>query len=488
MMKKIRMSLVLGCLAMAGFASLTAQDAGSPLDLQGMNQSVPLGVRSRGMGGAVVASGNGASSLFANPALLSHVLSGEVRMAAYGAMSAQRQSQEWVPNRIYPGLSLLMEDKWAGIKDPDLSGLSADAAQWEKLQKPLDTIGPNWSRNKTRMLPMSISAAYPIAFDDFLLVAGFGAAQTIDLNHYFKNNNVLDPLIGSYRPQPMPVVAVGDTLHVRWYQFTRRRDGAVYAYTPALAIKSAGITLGFSASILNGSSDDFERRWDRGYLTFIYNRFKIDPLYYTSTSTGTSKYKGLGGVFGMLWDLERFSVGVSVTLPMTITRTYSGTISSDTTGSHVSVAYNGEEKLKLPLRYTVGVLLTPRAKWNISFDYGTSGFSDTEELLADGTTLKPWIGGNAFRLGTEFLPAGWLAIRAGFREEVQPFSPAGSAIIGEAAHASVTSAGAGVTIGMFIVDLAYEYSVLHYQDLWQSNINDNLYEQHRAFIEVGYRF
>src|SRR5450759_4764587 len=352
MMKKIRMSLVMGCLAMAEFAPLEAQDAGSPLDLQGMNQSILIGVRSRAMGAAIVASGNGASSLFANPALLSRVRSGEVRVAAYGEVSAQRQSQEWVPNRIYPGLSLLMEDKWAGVKDPDLSGLSADAAQWEKLQKPLDTIGPNWSRKKTRTLPMSIAAAYPIAFDDFLLVAGFGAAQTIDLNHYFKNNNVLDPLIGSYRPQPMPVVAVGDTLHVRWYQFTRKREGAVYAYTPALAVKSAGFTLGFSASILNGSSDDLERRWDRGYLTFIYNRFKIDPLYYTSTSTGTSKYKGLGGVFGMLWDLERFSVGASVSLPMTITRTYSGTISSDTSGSHVSVTYNGEEKLKLPLRYT----------------------------------------------------------------------------------------------------------------------------------------
>jgi hypothetical protein len=488
MMKNIRKLFVLSCLVMAEFTSLKAQDAANPLDLQGMNQSVPLSVRSRGMGGTIVASGNGSSSLFANPALLSRVLSGEVRVAAYGAMSAQRQSQEWVPNRIYPGLSLLMEDKWAGIKDPNLDSLSADAARWEKLQKPLDTIGPNWSRKKTRTLPMSIAAAYPIAFDDFLLVAGFGAAQAIDLNHYFKNNNVLDPLIGSYRPQPMPVVAVGDTLHVRWYQFTRKREGAVYTYTPALAVKSAGITLGFSASILNGSSDDFERRLDRGYLTFIYNRFKIDPVNYTRTITGTSKYKGLGGNIGLLWDMDRISVGGSVALPMTITRTYSGTISSNTSASHTSEVYNREEKLKLPVRYTVGILLTPRAKWNISFDYGTSGFSDAEQLFDDGTTLTPWIGGNAFRLGTEFLPAAWLAIRAGFREEVQPFSPAGSAIIGEAAHASVTSAGAGVTIGMFIVDVAYEYSVLHYQDLWQSNINDNLHEQHRAFVEVGYRF
>ena len=95
-----------------------AQGAGDPLTFQGMSQSVFPDVRGAGMGSATIASGRTASALFSNPAGLASIDAIDVRIGGVGISSWQRQAQEWIPNRMYAGLSILMEDKWAGIKDP----------------------------------------------------------------------------------------------------------------------------------------------------------------------------------------------------------------------------------------------------------------------------------------------------------------------------------------------------------------------------------
>jgi opacity protein-like surface antigen len=81
-----------------------------------------------------------------------------------------------------------------------------------------------------------------------------------------------------------------------------------------------------------------------------------------------------------------------------------------------------------------------------------------------------------------------LALRGGYCEDIQVFSPDGSAITDEPARGGVYTLGAGLTLGNILVDLTYEYSLLKYQDIYQSNVNDNSREQHQFTVELAYRF
>jgi hypothetical protein len=48
--------------------------------------------------------------------------------------------------------------------------------------------------------------------------------------------------------------------------------------------------------------------------------------------------------------------------------------------------------------------------------------------------------------------------------------------------------GLGTEFMGVLIDGAYEYTALKYEDMWQSNVNYNLTEHHRFMVEFGYRF
>lgn len=492
MTSRIRFTLA-GLFAVLCASQLSAQGAGQPLTLQGMNQWLATDVRDRAMGGVAVVAGRSSNAVFSNPALLGRLSESELRVSGLSMTTERRQKQEWVPDRLYAGLSILMEDKWAGIKeplvfDPTDSTYKPPTSPFEQLQKPYDTMGPNWFQSSSHGLPLTFSAAMPIEFLENSFVIGVGAANVIDLDHYFQNNNVLDPMIGSYRPSPIPVVRQGDTLHVRWYRHIRDRQGTLQTVSPAIAMNFGRLSAGLAVNVLFGSSDDYEQRWDRGELVFIYNAFKVDSIHYVETRTGTSTYRGTNGTAGFLWESDRYAIGATVTLPTSIERSFTRTFTRDTALSSSTVNESGTEELRLPLRYSVGLLLKPTERWSISVDYGMTGFAESEQVGADGSIASTWVGGNELRLGGEFLPVPWLAVRGGYRQEVQPFAVVGSAILNEPVKTSVITFGLGITFGSLIVEGAYEYRYLKYQDLWQSNINTNLTEQHLVALEFGYRF
>ncbi len=197
---------------------LNAQGAYAPVRLQGLDQSTLHDVRSIGMGGAVTASGSTASVLFSNPAGLTKVGTMEVRLSGEFSSLLNKQTQRWVPNRYFTGLSLMMEDSWGDIKSPMLNDTTKVTDPWEQLQKPFDNLGPNWSRSTSGAAPLSIAAALPVKFDDITIVFGLGGGVMSDLSHYFQNNNVTDPMLGSYRPYPIGELQATDTLRARWYR------------------------------------------------------------------------------------------------------------------------------------------------------------------------------------------------------------------------------------------------------------------------------
>jgi long-subunit fatty acid transport protein len=499
-------TVIIAVIALLSIASAIAQPAASPLNIQGLDQFSIAGVRSRAMGGTGVASANDASALFSNPAALARLTAIDIRAGGLFGSTFRKQSQDWVPFRPVPGLSVLFESMTGMIKTPDSLGVSGlPLGPWSKLQKQYDDIVPDWNNSSSEAQPLSLMASIPVQVAGFNLVAALGVSQTIQLDQYYQNNNSMTPYLGQQRPDPKLITARTDTLHVKWYQYIRSRDGSVYGVTPGFSIELlSGLSLGGSVTILNGSSDDLEKRQERGHINIAISNgvgtdFMVDTVRYYLTKKGTSSYSGYMFNLGLLFRQERYSIGLSVRPSMRITRTWDRHVTSiDTTVKSLpirvdTVSYwnydeSGKDYLDYPLAYSIGIVLTPTEKWMIAFDCDLRNLTAAEYSTSLSSAVsQPWVNNRgAIRLGLEYRPTQMLALRAGYRDDIQAFSPDGSAIIGEPARGSVLSFGTGLAYENFIVNLAYEFSLLKFEDIYQSNANFNLREQHQLLMEIGY--
>jgi hypothetical protein len=501
--KRIRVTV--SAMVLGVTAIVTAQPAASPLDVQGLDQLAITGARSRGMGGTRIAAGNDAYALFSNPASLSELTAGEVRVSGLLENTQRQQTQNWVPLKTLPGLSVLFQGLSGGIKSPTDTG-GNPLSPWETLQKQYDALGPDWKKHSSATRPMAIAAALPVDVWDFKLVAGLGVSRIMDLNHDYQNNNAMTPYYGQERPYAAWSKAT-DTLHIKWYQYARSRDGSVYGVTPGVAVTLLpDLTLGASVTLLYGSSDDLEQRVERGHLNVAVSQgepqnFMLDTVYYYQTKNGTSTYGGKILTFGLSFRQERYSIGVTLKPPMALSRTWSRDVTSiDTTAKPFPVRIDslasrtfhesGKEYVNFPISYALGIVLRPTPKWVIAFDYEVRSLLDVEVTPGSaGTPEHPWVSDRAeWRLGAEYRLNDQLALRAGYREDIQAFAPDGSALVNEPASGDVYSVGAGYVFGNASVDIAYEYANLKYQDVYQSNINYNARDRHTVVMELAYRF
>jgi long-subunit fatty acid transport protein len=484
---------------------MLAQPAAGPLDVQGLDQTVIPGIRSRAMGGTTVANSNDASALFSNPAGLSRLSSFEIRAGGILGNTYRQQTQQWVPYMSNPALSVLFESLTDPIPAP-LDSLGNPLSAWKSVQRQYDDIKPNWDRSSSAVQPFSLAAAMPLTLAGVNMTVGVGVSQTLNLDHYYQNNNALSPYIGQLRPDPKIITKPLDTVSVQWYQYVRERKGVVYGITPGIAVPIVpGLTLGGSVTMLTGSSDDLEQRVERGHLFITTNNkstandFMLDTVYYRQSKTGSSTYSGKMLTVGLLYQRDLYSIGITLKPSYTLTRAWSRDVTSlDTTKKALPVRIDtlasrsyhesGQEDLRFPLALSLGLVLTPTDKWTIACDYELRNLADVE-LASGGAVSHPWVNKSAsMRFGAEYRPNSMLAYRAGYREDIQAFSPDGSAIIGEPARGGVYSLGAGLSFGQTLINLAYEYSLLRYQDIYQSNVNSNKREQHQFMMEFAYRF
>jgi len=249
-----------------------------------------------------------------------------------------------------------------------------------------------------------------------------------------------------------------------------------------------------------------KRRVERGHLNIavtnaVASNFMLDTVYYRQAKTGTSSYSGRLVNLGLHFQQKHYSIGISVKPSMTLTRTWDREVSSiDSTRKSFpfridsartrTYSESGTDDLKYPLSYTLGIVVMPTDRWTIAFDYDVRNLGDAElTSSASGTTTHPWVSKKAaLRIGAEFRADDMLALRGGYREDMQAFSPDGAAISDEPARGGIYSFGAGITLGNILVDVAYEYSLLKYHDIYQSNVNYNMREQHQFMMDVAYRF
>jgi opacity protein-like surface antigen len=452
--------------------NLFAQGVYTPLRVQGLDRFQSVGARSTGMGGASVAAGKDATDIFTNPAIMMNIDKISLRGGASYIINNYDQTQDWTPNKLYAELSLIFRNE--------------DTYK----TKPFDDIKPAWNKTLSKAYPSAIAAVVPFKVSGVEFAFGLGYAQYINLNHFYQNNNALDPNIGQMRPAPIPRLLPGDSLKVKWFQNYNQREGAVYGITPALNVNIlSNFSAAVSVAILNGSTDDYEFRMDRGLLTLKYNNlFTLEPAAYSQVKSGTSDYKGTMINLGLLYNDEKFSVGASLKPSYSIKREWNRNVVTTQNGSAVSVSESGNDEVKYPAIYSLGFALYPTKNITIAIDYEIKKLEKAEFTNVYDTVFNNWLSGNILKIGAEYKLGKIVKIRGGYRGDTQTFAPEGTALLDEPASGSVYTLGLGLDIRGILFDLSYQYSYLRYEDTWLSNNNINKTERHTFMFEVGYYF
>jgi opacity protein-like surface antigen len=469
-----------------GVQPLFAQGYGGPLTFHGIDRYQLHSAGIRAMGGLTIGLRQDIGVMFHNPAAL-HSLQG-IQISIGGLQRSEdiRQNQQYAPVRYYPNLSLLLEGLTDNIPNPDPSFFGFTAQ--DTVQRPYDDVGPNWSRSSDRSVPLQAQLAVPVSIGNVKFVAGIGAVEYADLNHYYQNNNVLSPSVLSQRPLPTFRPTDNNPIRVDWSQSIRFREGSVRGYGMALAggIEKINLSFGISGMILNGSTDDYEQQVSRGLLTFFSNSFRADSAYSRITKIGTSDFSGGEFTLSGLLSGSFVRVGFSVKLPTTITRTYTMQAETDTTGVPTLSTLNGEDKLKLPFRSIIGLSISPRENLTLGLEYEIRPYASVRYTGSGGTEESPWLSASLLRVGIEYRLAPWLALRGGMRGESEVFEPEGNHIEGEPVTFTIYSAGVGIIFSGIRLNVAYENSLMKYQDIWGSAISKNSDRAHTIIANISY--
>jgi opacity protein-like surface antigen len=171
---------------------------------------------------------------------------------------------------------------------------------------------------------------------------------------------------------------------------------------------------------------------------------------------------------------------------MSIKRKYTSQIQIDTIGSSTILSLNGEDEMKLPWRGNVGVSIKLLQNLSLGMEYEIRSYTSAIYKNADGTETKPWLSASLFHVGTVYKPLSWLSVLAGIRGQAEVFESEGNPIGGEPVTYSIYSAGCGFSYAGFNLNLTYEYSLMKYQDMWQTNVNLNKETRHSIIADVRY--
>ncbi|MCI0691933.1 hypothetical protein L0337_07995 [candidate division KSB1 bacterium] len=464
--------------------SLFAQGYGGPLTFQGLNRYALHSAAARAMGGVTIGVRQDIGLMFQNPAALQSLQGMQVSLGGLQLSQDAKQEQNYAPVRYYPNLSLLLEGLTAQIPNPDttLFGFTAQ----DTVQRPFDNIDPNWSRSKNHSTSLQALLAVPLSLGNVKVVAGIGAVEYADLNHYYQNNNVLSPAILSQRPLPTFRPTDDNPINVDWSQTVRSREGSIQGYGIALAGSVGSLSIGLSGLVLDGSSDDYEQEIARGRLTFFSNAFRADSAYGRMTKTGTSDFSGREFTLSSILTGRYVSVGFSVKPPATITRKYTTQVETEATGTPSLSTFQGEDKLKLPWRGTLGLSLAPRENLMLGLEYEFRPYEAARYIDSEDAETSPWLSASLFRVGAEYRVATWLALRGGMRGDAEIFQPEGNYIDGEPVTYTVYSAGLGVFYSGLRLNVTYENALMKYQDIWASAISKNSERRHVVVAQLSY--
>jgi len=465
-----------------------AQGYDTPLTFQGLSRMTNSSVLSRSAGGIMVGTQRDISLMFAHPASLMSVK----KLQFYNGWALQssilKQDQRFGGIQSTSAFAPLVEGTTESIKDPDTSAYYNGTkvtlrSQADSVQRPFDNIGPDWTRSKSKSVPINAFAALPFTLADVSMVVGVGAVEYANLGWYYQNNNCFSPPI-------LSVAEIGtigtagldrNPFPVQWYQYYQQRDGSIYGYGAALsAALNEQLSVGVSGMLLKGSTDDLEVRVGRGRMLFFTSSMRLDRPGTTSYRiTGTSDYSGVELGLSAEFKSQYFEAAVSIKPPTTITRSYSSSKSLDSVAVtkvglskqdsiHVysNSSISGEDEMLLPWRGTFGFGLKLRENLRFGISYEVRPYASAEYTNSRGAVSTPWLSSSALHIGGEYRAAEWLVIRGGVTNYAEVFQPVTGGIRGQPVTYPVYALGATIRFAGTALNLAYEYSDMKYIDTW----------------------
>ena len=122
----------------------------------------------------------------------------------------------------------------------------------------------------------------------------------------------------------------------------------------------------------------------------------------------------------------------------------------------------------------------------MGLEYEFRSYASARYISSSGTETSPWLSSSVFRVGAEYRILSWLALRGGMRGEAEVFQPEGNKFEGEPASYTIYSTGLGIFHSGLQLNVAYEYLLLKYQDIWSSAISKNSERRHTITANVAY--
>lgn len=447
---------------------LYGQGVMQPLNLQGLERQEVVSVRARGMGSVFAALPGSAESVTLNPASLASV--SRPALTAGGLWQARNwaETQHWNPNRYYAGLSLYFSD----LEDYHTEPLK----------------NPDWTHRHGAFQLASLGGVMPLRLADRDLAVGAMAHQVAYLGDYDRNNNVLDPYIGQFRPEPVPRPKPGEEIEVQWSSFVRERTGHLRALTGAVGVAlTRTVHVGVRVSRVQGTAADMQENRARGVFLLREDAhdYSHEPAQGTVTWDGTSKVSSWRSALGLRLQYSALALGVTWQFPFTLTREYSYRITglAPDAGDWDPMPA-GTNEITVPARIVVGAALQPVPSVLLAVDYVRQDFA----ALKTRDAAPDWGLVHGIGLGIEWALRPWSTVRAGFRRDPQPFRITGSGLLDETAVGDAFSIGFGQMIREVTLQVSYEFQRLHYHDRWESNVDYNRINQHNVLFGAAYSF
>ncbi len=512
MTKLKRISIDALVLNAAMVCTMIAQDYNLPLSMEGLNHTTNTSILSKSLGGVTIPLQKDVSLMFANPASLSTLDALTISVSAAQTSTSASQTQQWQPSTYYGNYSLLMDGSANGINHTDTTTgnkytlpPSNTYFPGDTLWKPYDKIGPNWNHNKNPKMIPNIFVAMPFTFRGIKATIGLAYTEYADMNYFYQNNNTQNP-----NPNELMAgqgIVKGDsTRRVNWWQSSHSRDGNLNSVGGALSVNiMQSLSIGASAKYISGDVNDIDQILGRGVIWFFasgaannnarINSIRLDSVNYGSSVVGTSSYKGYEGTISATYQGKDVTIGVTITLPTEIDRTFNGTSTSYTNATKdyttvpiSSVNVKTFQEMDLPMKESIGIGMQLRPNVYAAAEYEYDPYAQAK-LKTNGITTNPWLNASSFHLGIKWEPAEKYSLRFGYRRQSDVFQAQYSAFENQPVSYVAYSAGIGIhLIKGLELNAAYEFYEQKYEDTWVDNSNINILTSQSISAGIQYTF
>ena len=466
---------------------LFAQNRGNALGFQGLDENNLASPRVAALGGSFTAVAGDVNTLYINPAGLS-ALEG-FSIALNGSMFNRTwlENQEYRPNRRFVTLPFYLEGLY--VPDPANNGMwdhdvfAAGLLDTSYIVNLPDTGLMAYSKeaadfisNRSSLGNVDFKLALPLAMGERTLSLALGVNAMEEINDVDNNATYLDPHIAYSEYGLLPQADGSDTIRMNWYTFDRSRVGLRNTVTLGAAMDVLPwLSAGFNVAYESANTFDLQAKRKVGYFDlYDDNQFMYSYDTLNTTYDGTSIFMAIKSKLGLQIHNDNVSLGLSVSLPYTINRTYNYEKSVEDTSGITLISVDGTENVKMPMGFQLGFMFTPIEDLSVMVDIAQTPYqnavwtvsNDLEELR------RPWVKQEILSFGLEYIALENLALRAGYRSESQVFVPDGAAVRTIGPKKISWSAGLGVDLGSAgSIDLSYIFQDLKYYDQYFSNIN-----------------